>query len=158
MKFNVRTLQNPIPILLVIAGLSAISACGAPASRAILAEGSLHGAAPSESGTPAHLIAFSATRGIGVAGAPLRIKPGEAVFFKNEESRRFLQIRIDGDFACARDCETEQGFQCLHDRAESRAIEPGGIVALCFHNSGKFKITILGPGKSLEGIMEVAAP
>lgn len=92
------------------------------------------------------------------ASEPLsQIESGDSLFFKSVETARFLQIRVDGDFADSKDCETQTGFRCFKTGAESRAIEPGGIVTLCFHRPGKYKLTVLGAEKPLQGFVEVGA-
>jgi hypothetical protein len=80
---------------------------------------------------------------------------GDTLFFQSAEGERFVQIRIDGDFRASKDCQTIHGFACLADRAESRALEPGGIVSLCFHSPGVFKLTVSGGERTLTGFVEV---
>lgn len=80
---------------------------------------------------------------------------GDALFFKSNEKGGFLQVRVEGDFECAKDCETQEGFRCMKDRAESRAIEPGGIVSLCFHRPGRYGVTVVGGERVLRGFVEV---
>lgn len=85
------------------------------------------------------------------------VRTGDSVFFKNDDPREFLQIQVDGDFVSSRDCETLQGFICMNHRAESRAVEPGGIVVLCFHAAGTFPVRAIRGMQTMETLVEVAS-
>lgn len=83
---------------------------------------------------------------------------GEVVFFRNPDAAQFVQVRIDGDFAGCAQCVTVTGFACLKDGAISRAIEPGGVASVCFHEPGRFQVLVEAQGKTISGVLEVMAP
>lgn len=83
---------------------------------------------------------------------------GEVVFFRNPDTAKFVQVRIDGDFAGCAHCVTVTGFACLKDGAISRAIEPGGVASVCFHKPGRFQLLVEADGHSSSGVLEVTAP
>ncbi len=111
----------------------------------------------------AFVLLDGSTRGLGPS-ASLRMDQepfaklhrGETLFFRNPDPSRFLQVRIDGDFRGCAQCVTVTGFACLEDGAQSRAIEPGGIATLCFHDAGRFEVQIRGGAADLGGVLEVA--
>jgi hypothetical protein len=90
------------------------------------------------------------------AGAPLltQIREGDYLFFKNPDGAPFVQVKIDGDFHESKECATYSGFECLGKACQSRPIEPGGVVSLCFHHAGRFNVHILGPEPAV-GVVEV---
>ncbi|MFN0206148.1 MAG: hypothetical protein ACKVS6_07520 [Planctomycetota bacterium] len=88
-------------------------------------------------------------------GPLAQIVAGETIFFSSGDPAGFAQVRLEGDLLASQDCETVQGFQCFSTGATSRAIEPGGIVSLCFHKPGIYKLRFVGKSATLEGYVEV---
>jgi hypothetical protein len=112
----------------------------------------------STSGFAARTSAESAAAGSVVA----RVRQGDYLFFKNPDPVRSVELSIDGDFTCAKECATNSGFRVGKEHCESKPIEPGGFVSMCFHNVGKYPVHVkTSDGNSkiteLQGILEVEA-
>ncbi|HKD99487.1 MAG TPA: hypothetical protein VKE69_00640 [Planctomycetota bacterium] len=86
-----------------------------------------------------------------------RVPTGSTVFFRNPDPSRFVILKLSGDFHGCKDCATVTGFACLQSGATSQAIQPGGIVSLCFHDAGRFPFEVRGGDTPLGGIVEVYA-
>jgi hypothetical protein len=93
---------------------------------------------------------------VDAAAVPVtRIPTGSTLFFRNPDPSRFVILRLAGDFRGCGGCATVTGFACLQDGATSQAIQPGGIVSLCFHEPGKFPLEVRGGATPFGGLVEV---
>lgn len=90
------------------------------------------------------------------AGAPVTVlREGDYIFFKNPEAVRYVSVAVEGDLTASKDCSTYIGFECRGASCESRAIEPGGFVSLCFHDRGRYGVSVKGTEPALRGVIEV---
>lgn len=86
--------------------------------------------------------------------AEVDLQPGGVVLFRNDTAAP-LSIAIDGNFSCTSHCDTSFGFT-LGERGDvADAVAPGKVVAICFHNVGRFPYVAQSGDRQWRGSIRV---
>lgn len=87
-------------------------------------------------------------------GADVRIPAMSTVVWRNVAA---VPLTIDVDSTTCASCETVLGFRSKERGAGCRAVAPGGVASLCFHEAGSFPFVVHLEDRELRGTIVVGA-